>query len=799
MGNPVPNEHHSLHASSTKPTPKPKSVRESSTRSSYGFGPPRPGQPQRPSSLTLNCQRRPPRATMDFRPDFARPPPMAMPGNARHHDAEVVVDVDPRLDEKLLEDIIFLFNNLAGSNVVEKALELRTVFCHGSPSLLIKFVRYFVQKRVCLEPNNHILYLQLLHVVGSNLVDYVRENAIQQILNYVSDPSRSTIPDKSAFKALGNWIGLTTYGIGKPLDLVKLDLNKILQKCNTATIVSTLPMVCKLLAHLNDKAQFESPDIQRVFIHLKHLHSDPEISMNLKFEIEALFAELRERQAKNAPPAPVAVKQSERLAPYQVPYPPSSQVSSETLSVADKKPEEIEERDAGLLDANAEEYAQRFDAFEIVIRPALGFYSPKFFKLLVVHSVRMMVDKSIKAAKEVADGKLGRLVSLKKDLAEFEETIEKALLRPIAQAMFPNMNQETFKLNLSQYLKEYVSKSFGDALTPAKIDYIATALTEDNIHKALEYISNESCKLAFGMIQDLVKMTIMRQRSNASRQSPPVMYGSYLTPVSPFDMLSMSESHPCASIPQMHYPTVANPPPGHDRAAYPSPPSPSSAAQSLLHRPLPRHPAESYEQCFQPQPPPPPRIEVSPLCEEIIVYLREVIHPLFKTPVKPAILQSYHDLESALNSFLSLPIKTANQVAILVDKTVYMFLTAFTEPPLPSHQDKSTFCSVFFHLIAILRNHVDKSIVSNGATRVVIEAVKTGRFNQEALMIMIKKGVILCDRIDNYVVQQIQDNDTSAILFARHMHRAYGTSNVDQFSSTFPGIYRQLISALREY
>ena len=198
------------------------------------------------------------------------------------------------------DKIAFIFNNLSVQNLSVKSDDLKEVLNVEENEGHSKWLAtYLVMKRASIEPNFHNLYAQFLTTLKSEKLyeKVVKETYtnIKILLN--ADKSKGNFTDRSLLKNLGHWLGLMLLARNKPILMVDLDMKtKIIEAFHARDqekqqeLLYVVPFVTKVLESAAKSKVFKPPCpwTQGLMNLLAELHAEPDLKLNLKFEIEVL-------------------------------------------------------------------------------------------------------------------------------------------------------------------------------------------------------------------------------------------------------------------------------------------------------------------------------------------------------------------------------------------------------------------------------------------------------------------------------------------------------------------------------
>nr|QOW64962.1 hypothetical protein [Lymnaea stagnalis] len=195
--------------------------------------------------------------------------------------------------EAIQDKVFFIFNNLSLANMNQKAEELKEVMGSDYVSWV---AQYLVMKRASIEPNFHTLYSNFVDVLGiETLTSKVITETFRNIKVLLrSDKGVANFSDRTLLKNLGHWLGMLTLAKCKPI-LTTQDLNlkaliyEAYQKGNQE-LLYVVPFTAKVLESCAKSKIFCKPNPWTLAIMnvLAELHQEPDLKLNLKFEIEVL-------------------------------------------------------------------------------------------------------------------------------------------------------------------------------------------------------------------------------------------------------------------------------------------------------------------------------------------------------------------------------------------------------------------------------------------------------------------------------------------------------------------------------
>merc|ERR1719309_918919 len=198
------------------------------------------------------------------------------------------------------DKISFIFNNLSLMNLNQKCDDMKEVLKIDENTAHSKWLaQYLVMKRASIEPNFHTLYSSFLEVMKSEtLYDKVVKETYKNIAILLrADKSMANFSDRSLLKNLGHWLGLMLLARNKPILMVDLDMKHLIieayhngQQEKQQELLYVVPFVAKVLESAAKSKVFKPPCpwTSGLMNILAELHAEPDLKLNLKFEIEVL-------------------------------------------------------------------------------------------------------------------------------------------------------------------------------------------------------------------------------------------------------------------------------------------------------------------------------------------------------------------------------------------------------------------------------------------------------------------------------------------------------------------------------
>lgn len=186
----------------------------------------------------------------------------------------------------------FIFNNLSQLNLQTKCEELKEIITKDYWQWLSQ---YLVLKRASIELNFHALYSNFLDTLKiPEIVKMVTKETFRNIKVLLhSDKGIENFSDRSLLKNLGHWLGMMTLARNKPILHIDLDMKMLLMEAyhkGQQDLLYVVPFVAKIIESCAKSKVFKPPNPWTIAIMnvLAELHQEPDLKLNLKFEIEVL-------------------------------------------------------------------------------------------------------------------------------------------------------------------------------------------------------------------------------------------------------------------------------------------------------------------------------------------------------------------------------------------------------------------------------------------------------------------------------------------------------------------------------
>lgn len=208
-------------------------------------------------------------------------------------DREEKINAPP---EPIQDKTAFIFNNLSQLNLQTKCEELKEIITEEYYPWLSQ---YLVMKRASIELNFHALYSNFLDVLKirdiNKMVTKETYRNIKVLLR--SDKGIANFSDRSLLKNLGHWLGMLTLSRNQPILHIDIDLKALVLEAyhkGQQELLYVVPFVAKVLESCAKSVVFKPPNPWTMALMnvLAELHQEPDLKLNLKFEIEVLCKNL---------------------------------------------------------------------------------------------------------------------------------------------------------------------------------------------------------------------------------------------------------------------------------------------------------------------------------------------------------------------------------------------------------------------------------------------------------------------------------------------------------------------------
>lgn len=192
--------------------------------------------------------------------------------------------------EAARDQILFIVNNIAKSNVEAKTNELRSAM---EASHYNWFANYLIVKRVSTQPNLHQTYLAVIDIMDSpSLLKAVLVSGYHNITKLLQSSKITTSSsERSLLRNLGMWLGQLTLARNKPILQRRCDLKELLLwGYESGRLIAVCSFVAKTVEGCKESKVFRPPNpwLMAVLGVMRELFEVEDLKMNIKFEVQVL-------------------------------------------------------------------------------------------------------------------------------------------------------------------------------------------------------------------------------------------------------------------------------------------------------------------------------------------------------------------------------------------------------------------------------------------------------------------------------------------------------------------------------
>lgn len=183
-------------------------------------------------------------------------------------------------------------------------------------------------KRASIELNFHALYSNFLDVLKAREVNRLVTKETYRNIKVLlrSDKGIANFSDRSLLKNLGHWLGMLTLARNQPILHIDIDLKALLLEAyhkGQQELLYVVPFVAKVLESCAKSGVFKPPNPWTMALMnvLAELHQEPDLKLNLKFEIEVLCKNLSLDLGELKPTLYLKDPEKHRLIEFQLSQP----------------------------------------------------------------------------------------------------------------------------------------------------------------------------------------------------------------------------------------------------------------------------------------------------------------------------------------------------------------------------------------------------------------------------------------------------------------------------------------------
>lgn len=431
----------------------------------------------------------------------------------------------------------FIFNNLSQLNLQTKCEELKEIMTKDYWPWLSQ---YMVLKRASIELNFHVLYSNFLDALKNpDVIRFVTKETFRNIRVLLrSDKGIENFSDRSLLKNLGHWLGMMTLGRNRPILHIDLDLKSLLVEAyhkGQQELLYVVPFVAKIVESCAKSKVFKPPNPWTMGIMnvLAELHQEPNLKLNLKFEIEVLCKTLSIDVADLKPV--VYLKDSDRMLniEYQLSQPKKEETQQQQSSTPqhmnqltnDEAPQmpapttntsPNQSGDVALLTGPPE---PRFGFSDITVGSMSNLAQHIVYSqnIAIIHAhpqlkqfVRTAIERTISDwLTPVVERSVRIAVNtceqiMRKDFAlDPDETRMRTAAHYMVRNLTAGMAMITCRDQLNSSISNNVKTTFAKSLTlhPSELNDLATQLANDNTELACAFIQKTAIEKAIPEIE----------------------------------------------------------------------------------------------------------------------------------------------------------------------------------------------------------------------------------------------------------------------------------------------------------
>uniref|UniRef100_A0A914UVV1 CCR4-NOT transcription complex subunit 1 n=1 Tax=Plectus sambesii TaxID=2011161 RepID=A0A914UVV1_9BILA len=729
--------------------------------------------------------------------------------------------------ESVVEKVSFLFNNLSMSNLPKKTEEMRTLIEENGKEFLRWLAQYMVMKRVSIEQNFQPLYNNFLTAIADKQLEKACKDEtfrnIRILLRSDKRQAASNFGDRQLLKNLGMWLGMITIAKDTPILNTDLDLKSLLMEAyykGQQELLFVVPFIAKIISSCGKSEVFtaECAWIRAMIKILAELHCEPDLKLNLKFEIEVLCKELQV-DLRNVELEGV-LKDTDRLlrVPQQLgdlkmlkPPDTATQIGPSPVPTAALQQRQA---DAGAMDSGAAQSAADDSAGgqSTVAVPAHFYYhdinvtsfqglaphlkisatiplfqlNPQLKHVVrpaVDHAVKELIgpvtERAIKVAMTATEHVCRKDFSLDPD----ENKLRRAchhMMRAMTAGMAAITCRDPLTTTLQGYLKQaFLTSLRGSSNNPEQLKLIeeaAALVTEDNIELATNFIVKTACEKATPEVDK--RMEAEYQLRQAARREN----RAYADPTA----LSRAQSMPeqirlkSGAIGQQQmavYDEFSSKICGFKATTnedmivdFPQTKAPITTAPTPVSSMMAQPGDKELE-------------AVSLQLQQLIRDIDSVLNPTVVTQSKPA--AAVASIRDAISQLVPNPRDMVSAVN-LVQRLVEQLLHAFKNPNmmLPTHHDVEWHVRLreaFIATCRILMSQFSFSWLQKCVTKVLIDCRLEYRFNLDAIDVLIRSNLIQMPTYDLHLSALMENGSNfEATVFAQRLIKLYLTSDRNQ-------------------
>ncbi|KAL3112675.1 hypothetical protein niasHT_013711 [Heterodera trifolii] len=448
--------------------------------------------------------------------------------------------------QQVLEKVAFTCNNLCTNNLLDKTQELTQLIRENGDEFLEWFAQYLVMKRVTVEHNYQQLYNSFLVLINNTALDnYVKKETYRNInilLKSDKQQSVSNFGDRQLLKNLGHWLGIITIGRDRPILNKDLDMKYLLFEAfykGQQELLYIVPFVVKCIT-ASAKSQLFGPHCGWVYAILKvlaEIHNEPDLKLNLRFEIEVLCKEL------NVDLRSIEVgsylKEQRRLPKLVPPSKLGTTAASPTLAQCQLPPIQPPHIGAGISSHSTADYtptdmANILTEMSISRKYSPASYTPGGSQQQVSSLTTHQTLPTFNYADIALQSGILQIIVIPPHLMLFqdfsldsnEQNLRRGahqMMRSMTAAIASITCREPLSQQMNSILKMYLTDAMGNVLPGSDqakmVEEAATAVTDTNINIATNFVVKNACEKAVADIEKRLESEYV-SRKTASDDRP---------------------------------------------------------------------------------------------------------------------------------------------------------------------------------------------------------------------------------------------------------------------------------------
>lgn len=431
----------------------------------------------------------------------------------------------PVPDDRMIDKVHFLVNNLALTNIEAKVRELRELV---QSVHYLWFSNYMVVKRAAQEPNFHPTYAALVEKWDDRTL---RDNFVNSTVHYCkimlgSKLLKNNSSERTLLKNLGAFLGRITLAKNRPVLQRDLDVKAtIINAYEEGKMLAVLSFIRQLLDPAMDSKVFRPPNpwVMAICALLAEIYNLDNLKTGLKFEVELLFKSLGMSIADVEPSSLLVGRQREMAdnMDFQAPRPiPGATTKSIDATPADSSKPTTPAAATPVIDPNIIANLHQF----IVINPQLAAVQerlgirrvlPMAIDRAIVEIISPVVERSVTIACMTAQ----ELVTKDYATEQQPEVIRKAAhlaVTGLAQSLALVTAKEPLRVAIANNLRALLANPQMDS---SAIEQVVGLLVSDNLDLCCQVVEKATGDRAQREIDErLTPAYAARARAKAAGQ-----------------------------------------------------------------------------------------------------------------------------------------------------------------------------------------------------------------------------------------------------------------------------------------